>query len=92
MVAQYLMMRMVVVGLGSEGVNTTATSLASQGCSSRRRTPSPGVSSAFSPSYTHTEQNNCHLTRPHLNHSQMSAGRERYFPGAPSGVYLGGRR
>lgn len=46
---EYLMMRMVVVGLWSEGVKTTATSLVSQGCSSRRRTPSPITSSSFSP-------------------------------------------
>lgn len=42
-------MRMVVVGLWSEGVKTTATSLLSQGCSSKRRTPSPTMSSSFSP-------------------------------------------
>lgn len=43
------MMRMVVVGLWSEGVKTTATSLVSQGCSSRCRTPAPIMSSSFSP-------------------------------------------
>lgn len=37
----YLMSRMVVVGLCSEGVNTTATSLLSHGWRRRRRTPSP---------------------------------------------------
>lgn len=37
----YLMSRMVVVGLCSEGVNTTATSLLSHGWRRRRSTPSP---------------------------------------------------
>lgn len=52
----YLMMRMVVVGLWSEGVKTTATSLASQGCSSSRRTPPPVMSSTFSPACTQTRR------------------------------------
>lgn len=50
--SSYLMTRMVVVGLCSEGVKTTATSLASQGCSSKRRTPCPLKAFTFPPACT----------------------------------------
>lgn len=50
-------MRMVLVGLCWVGLNTTATSLVSQGCSSRRRTPSPVTSAALSPAWKEKQQN-----------------------------------
>lgn len=82
---EYLMIRMVVVGLCSEGVKTTATSLDSQGCSSRRKTPSPVFSSIFLPTCTdaHRREETERISQRKEHETVAQVYFEEFFQGLP---------
>lgn len=80
---EYLMIRMVVVGLCSEGVKTTATSLDSQGCSSRRKTPV--FSSIFLPTCTdaHRREETERISQRKEHETVAQLYFEEFFRGLP---------